>query len=213
MQSVAIQGNIGCGKSSLLRQLAKVHHANSPTTAIVQEPVSEWQGWLELYYERLARGSPDLPALQIQLQVLASLHRRFKALPRSTALAIFERSPMSSRQLFVARMVEKGELSEMDRKLYDEIFAHMGWTADLDVYIRCSPETCLRRIQQRARPGEATITLEYLRELHDKHETIYGRTAAVILDGEQGTSSLASQLQAALRAKGYPGPAADNVRV
>ena len=145
--------------------------------------------------------------------MLASLHRRFKALPRTTALAIFERSPMSSRQLFVARMVEKGELSEMDRKLYDEIFAYMGWTADLDVYIRCSPETCLRRIQQRARPGEDTITLEYLRELHDKHETIYGRTAAVILDGEQGTSSLASQLQAVLCDKGYRWTAADNVRV
>lgn len=198
MRTVAIQGNIGCGKSSLLQHLSKWE---LPGTALVPEPVEEWSGWLRLYYARLAEKSPDLPALQIQLQVLVSLHRRRKALPPATRLAIFERSPMSSRQLFVARMVEQGELSRMDRQLYDAIFAHMGWAAEVDVYIRCSPETCLKRIQRRARAGEEPITLAYLRELHQKHEKIYGQ-ASIVLDGDTDTPTLAIRLRDALRARG-----------
>ena len=207
MKVVAIQGNIGCGKSSLLRQLSRVQYAGRPGARTVPEPVEEWADWLRVYYHRLqshqeardAEGAaaPHLPALQLQLQVLASLHRCYKELPLSTQLAIFERSPMSSRQLFVARMVEQGEMSELDTKLYDQIFAQLGWMADVDVYIRCSPETCYKRIQQRGRQGEEPITLEYLRELHNKHEEIYGN-AAIVLDGELATDALAAQLQACL---------------
>ena len=70
------------------------------------------------------------------------------------------------------------------------------------MYIRCSPEICYQRIQKRARPGEEPITLEYLYELHEKHEKMYGQ-AALVLDGECSTSTLASQIQAVLRAKGF----------
>ena len=203
MKVVAIQGNIGCGKSSLLSQLRREQYADHPDVRTVPEPVEEWSEWLGVYYRRLQRhrqGSageetdiPHLPALQLQLQVLASLHRCYKELPLSTELAIFERSPVSSRQLFVARMVEQGEMNELDTKLYDQIFAQLGWMADIDVYIRCSPETCYKRIQQRGRDGEEPITLAYLRELHQKHEEIYGN-ARIVLDGELDTATLAATL-------------------
>ena len=205
MKVVAIQGNIGCGKSSLLSQLRREQYADHPGARTVPEPVEEWSEWLRVYYRRLQRhrqggaGVPHLPALQLQLQVLASLHRCYKELPPSTELAIFERSPMSSRQLFVARMVEQGEMNELDTKLYDQIFAQLGWIADTDVYIRCSPETCYKRIQQRGRDGEEPITLAYLRELHQKHEEIYGN-ASIVLDGELDTATLAAALAARLGA-------------
>ena len=38
------------------------------------------------------------------------------------------------------------------------------------VYLRCSPETCLKRLQYRARSEETQVPLSYLQGLHDLHE-------------------------------------------
>jgi len=38
------------------------------------------------------------------------------------------------------------------------------------VYLRAKPETCLERIKTRNRPEEQSITLDYLKQLHDCHE-------------------------------------------
>ena len=38
------------------------------------------------------------------------------------------------------------------------------------IYLRCSPELCLKRIKQRNREGEEGIPLAYLRKVHERHE-------------------------------------------
>lgn len=38
------------------------------------------------------------------------------------------------------------------------------------VYLRAKPEICLERIKTRNRPEEQSITLDYLKQLHDRHE-------------------------------------------
>ncbi len=38
------------------------------------------------------------------------------------------------------------------------------------VYLRARPETCLERIKTRNRPEEQSITLDYLNQLHERHE-------------------------------------------
>lgn len=38
------------------------------------------------------------------------------------------------------------------------------------IYLRCSPELCLKRIKQRNREGEEGIPLDYLRKVHERHE-------------------------------------------
>ena len=44
--------------------------------------------------------------------------------------------------------------------------------ADYLIYLRCPPEICEARINRRKRPEEAGIPLEYLRQLHNKHEKL-----------------------------------------
>ncbi len=41
---------------------------------------------------------------------------------------------------------------------------------DLIIYLRAKPETCLERIKTRNRPEEQSITLDYLKQLHERHE-------------------------------------------
>lgn len=38
------------------------------------------------------------------------------------------------------------------------------------VYLRATPEMCLQRIRTRNRPEEAPINLDYLIQLHERHE-------------------------------------------
>ena len=38
------------------------------------------------------------------------------------------------------------------------------------IYLRASPDTCHRRMLMRKRPEEQSVTIDYLRDLHEKHE-------------------------------------------
>jgi len=49
------------------------------------------------------------------------------------------------------------------------------------VYLRAKPETCLERIKSRNRPEEQSITLDYLKQLHECHEEwLLSRTRTLI---------------------------------
>jgi deoxyadenosine/deoxycytidine kinase len=39
------------------------------------------------------------------------------------------------------------------------------------IYLRCSPEKCHERTLKRKRPEEDEISLEYLKLIHEKHES------------------------------------------
>lgn len=53
------------------------------------------------------------------------------------------------------------------------------------IYLQVSPETCLVRLKKRGRPEESGHTLEYLQQLHDKHETWLDDTSALTINGEE----------------------------
>lgn len=38
------------------------------------------------------------------------------------------------------------------------------------IYLKCKPEICKTRIQKRNREGEADISVDYLKDVHKKHE-------------------------------------------
>lgn len=52
---------------------------------------------------------------------------------------------------------------------------------DLIFYLRTSPETCLERLKRRGRHEEvSTISLDYLKNLHDLHESWLCNTPAQV---------------------------------
>jgi thymidylate kinase len=54
---------------------------------------------------------------------------------------------------------------------------------DIIFYLRTNPETCLKRLNQRARNEETNrVTIEYLQQLHDFHEEW-------LIDGNQNIAS------------------------
>ena len=45
----------------------------------------------------------------------------------------------------------------------------------LIVYLKAGPKTCMKRIKERARPGEHEIDIKYLEKLHLRYEQMFKR--------------------------------------
>ena len=50
------------------------------------------------------------------------------------------------------------------------VSAYKGLIPDGFIYLAASPETCMRRMKLRGRGEEGGVSLEYLENLHSKHE-------------------------------------------
>jgi deoxyadenosine/deoxycytidine kinase len=61
---ISIDGNIGCGKSSILERLCK-----DMRYPVFLEPVKDWTSWLHLFYKDPARWG-----LSFNIKVLLSFH-------------------------------------------------------------------------------------------------------------------------------------------
>lgn len=67
-------------------------------------------------------------------------------------------------------------MSEMEIAIYESWFDPFvsclpGLVPDGFIYLRATPDTCLRRMQHRNRNEEGKVNIDYLRGLHEKHES------------------------------------------
>ena len=165
MATVCVQGNIGAGKSTVLAALGR-------DATVVPEQVAAWGPRLELFYAGMAAEGRNTRSWGFHLQILLTFARARRAAPPQD-LTVFERSPSCSRQIFVQLAHAHGDIDAHELALYEELYEDLGWEPEYHVYLRCTPEVALARTRARARKGEAAITLEYLRVLHELHERVY----------------------------------------
>lgn len=167
---VHVEGNIACGKTTLLRSFEQV----ADFTTLL-EPVDEWQhmsfreftpNLLKKFYEDPHRHAE--PFQQVVMNSYLPLHD-FEA---PTAIKIMERSLHSS-VIFRHVLLQRGILSEkQESELHAQYrqFCTRNTDAELIIYLRTNPENCFRRLQQRNREAENDVTLDYLSSLHASHE-------------------------------------------
>ena len=216
---VSIQGNIGSGKSAVLASLSERHDT-------FPEDLESWSPWLRLFYEDMERlkkqpgaaapgpgaagaaagaGGGRRRSLGLQLKVLSSFRRigaaARRAAARRGAPALVERSPVSSREVFVHLAAERGDLDPHELALYGELHDALAWKPHFDIYLRCSPRVALQRIRKRDRPGEGTIDLRYIESLHRRHEEIFGTAAAaaggrcIVIDADRPLAEVCAEVR------------------
>jgi deoxyadenosine/deoxycytidine kinase len=163
---VFISGNIGAGKSTVLAALADRCGAD-PQWTVVAEPADAWAktGLLAAMYEGTL--SPG----EFQIMALVS---RVTGLLRaaSTSFVLAERSPWEDAHVFAATT-----LDGIHRTNYD--FAHDQLMRTLDtspaqlvhIILEVTPVVAMSRICSRSRPGEQSVTPEYLASLNDAYAT------------------------------------------
>lgn len=169
--TLVIEGSIGAGKSTFLSLMNKYLDINP-----VFEPVDQWQNvgggqnLLQKFYEDTARWAYTFQTFAFVTRVVQQNNNLLNGHP----VQVLERSVYSDRYVFAKNCFEMGLMSALEWQLYQDWFT---WLVDNYthrptgfIYLRTSPEVCYERIKLRERSAESSISLDYLKRLHDKHE-------------------------------------------
>ena len=189
----SIEGNIGSGKSTLVKIL-KTHTPQIELKhfkfVYLPEPVDEWGkiknesgvGILEEFY-----ANPSKWAFSFQMMAyisrIAILKKTIKENPHS--IIISERSVYTDKNVFAKMLYDEKNICEIDYQIYNKWFDE--FVKDLPIsgliYVNTTPGKCFERVNKRNRQGEC-IPLEYLTRCGNYHdEWISSHTNVLTLDG------------------------------
>jgi deoxyadenosine/deoxycytidine kinase len=177
---IAIAGNIGAGKSSLLDFLT-----GSYDVLPFYEP-NDANPYLPDFYRDMRRW-----AFQSQLFFLASKFRIHQQADRASGVVIQDRTIFEDAEIFATAL---HQMRKIDRRDWDTYWAFYQTILeaiqppDLMIYLRCSMRTLRRRIRLRGRAMEQSIPLSYLKRLERLYEAWiadYDLGEVLVLDSDR----------------------------
>jgi deoxyadenosine/deoxycytidine kinase len=159
---VAVAGNIGVGKSTLVNLLSRRLGWEPFYEAVAENP------YLADFYGDMPRWS-----FHSQIFFLSNRLRSHRQLLDHPTSVVQDRSVYEDAEIFARNLYDQGDLGERDyatyRQLY-EVLTEFLPPPDLVVYLRASAGTLSRRIAHRGRDYERTISADYLEQLNRLYE-------------------------------------------
>ncbi len=159
---VAVAGNIGVGKSTLVSMLC-----DRLGWQPFYEPVAD-NPYLADFYQDMSAW-----AFHSQIFFLTRRLRAHRQLLDHPSSSIQDRSVYEDAEVFAQNLYRRGLMAERDYISYRELYrvlAEFLPPPDLVVYLRASVDTLQQRIALRGREFERTITAEYLGQLNELYE-------------------------------------------
>ncbi|NQV77581.1 MAG: deoxynucleoside kinase [Lutibacter sp.] len=174
---VAIAGNIGAGKTTLTKLLAK-HYKWDPHFESVEE-----NPYLDDFYSEMERWSFNL-----QVYFLNSRFRQILEIRETGKNLIQDRTIYEDARIFAPNLHAMGLMTNRDFKNYESLFELMERLVtppDLLIYLRASIPTLVGQIHKRGRDYENSISIDYLSRLNERYEawiTKYTKGKLLIID-------------------------------
>lgn len=159
---IAIAGNIGAGKSSLLDFLTSTYDV-----APFYEP-NDSNPYLEDFYKDMRRW-----AFQSQLFFLSNKFRIHQQADRTPGVVIQDRTIFEDAEIFATALHQMRKIDRRDWETYWAFYQSILEAIqppDLMIYLRCPMRTLRRRIRLRGRAMEQSISLSYLKRLEKLYE-------------------------------------------
>jgi deoxyadenosine/deoxycytidine kinase len=159
---IAIAGNIGAGKTTLTRLLAKHFKWEAHYEDVETNP------YLNSFYEDMQRWSFNL-----QIYFLNSRFRQVVEIRNSGKTVIQDRTIYEDAYIFAPNLHEMGLMPSRDFDNYQSLFELMAsfiQPPDLLIYLRSSVPNLVSQIQKRGRDYENSIRLDYLKSLNERYE-------------------------------------------
>lgn len=175
---IAIAGNIGSGKTTLTKMLAK-RYGWIPRF----EPVDN-NPYLEDFYNDMKRWSFNL-----QIYFLNKRFREVVEISKSDETIIQDRTIFEDARIFAPNLHGQGYMSDRDFENYTDLFDLMMSLVklpDLMIYIRSTIPNLISQIEKRGREYEQSIRIDYLTGLNNRYEEwIKGyKGNIIIIDGD-----------------------------
>jgi deoxyadenosine/deoxycytidine kinase len=174
---IAVAGNIGSGKTTLTKLLAKHYGWETHFEDVEQNP------YLNDFYEDMQRWSFNL-----QIYYLNSRFTQIQEIQSTKQAVIQDRTIYEDAYIFAPNLHSMGLMTTRDFENYFSLFNLMDSfvsAPDLLIYLRASVPTLVNQIQQRGREYEESIRLDYLKRLNERYEawiSTYDNGKLLIID-------------------------------
>ena len=159
---VAIAGNIGAGKTTLTKLLAKHYNWEPEFEDVLDNP------YLEDFYNKMARWSFNL-----QVYFLNSRFRQVLDIRKHGKDVIQDRTIYEDAYIFAPNLHAMGLMTNRDFENYKSLFELMESVTkapDLLIYLRSSIPNLVGQIHKRGRDYENTISIDYLSRFNERYE-------------------------------------------
>ncbi len=159
---VAIAGNIGSGKTTLTRLLAKHYKWQAHYEDVEDNP------YLDDFYNQMERWSFNL-----QIYFLNSRFRQILEIREKGKNVIQDRTIYEDAYIFAPNLHAMGLMTNRDFENYRSLFDLMESVTegpDLLIYLRSSIPNLVNQIHKRGREYENSISIEYLSRLNERYE-------------------------------------------
>mgnify|MGYP000339051823 FL=1 len=174
---VAIAGNIGAGKTTLTKLLAKHYNWNPHFESVEENP------YLDDFYSEMERWSFNL-----QVFFLNSRFRQILELRETGNKIIQDRTIYEDAHIFAPNLHAMGLMTNRDYQNYSSLFELMEnlvTPPDLLIYLRSSISNLVGQIHKRGRDYENSISIDYLSRLNERYEawiSTYTKGKLLIID-------------------------------
>lgn len=156
---IAIEGNIGTGKTTLCHRLAQSHGV-----ALVLEQFTD-NPFLPYFYEQ-----PERYAFPVELFFMTERHKQLQE--HFAQPDLFRNNTVADYFFVKTLLFAKNNLNEEEFRLFQRLFGVLNNSfpkPDLLLYLHRPVEVLLHQIRQRGREMERHITAEYLTEIQDAY--------------------------------------------
>ncbi len=156
---IAIEGNIGAGKTTLCRQLSEQFNCR-----LVLEQFSD-NPFLPLFYE-----NPERYAFMVELFFMTERHKQLQTAFSNPDL--FQQFTVSDYFFLKTLLFARKNLNEEEFRLFKRLFHILNANfpkPDILIYLHRSVDNLLKNIKHRGRAYEAQITPQYLQNIQDTY--------------------------------------------
>jgi len=179
-RSIAIAGNMGSGKSTLVDFLSRTYGVTP-----FYEPNDE-NPYLADFYKDMKSW-----AFQSQLYFLSNKFRLHQELDRQPGVVALDRTIFEDAEIFATALYQMRKISKRDWETYQGLYGAILdaiQPPDLMIYLRCSMRTLRKRISLRGREMEQDVPLAYLKRLDRLYEAwidSYRMSDVLVLETDQ----------------------------
>lgn len=164
---IAVAGNMGSGKSSLVRFLCQQFDLTP-----FFEP-NDRNPYLEDFYE-------DMPeyGFRSQMYFLIQRFRIHKEMETLSETVVQDRTIYEDAEIFAQHLFKRRFIDARDWRTYQELYETLTRELkppDLMIYLKCSTPSLMKRIAQRGRKSEEDIPRAYVARLNDLYEEWFAR--------------------------------------
>jgi deoxyadenosine/deoxycytidine kinase len=168
---IAVAGNMGAGKSSLVEWLRQQFDMLPFFEPNEQNP------YLADFYGDMKRWSlnSQLFFLIRRFRIHREMERRAELDPRPV---VQDRTIYEDAEVFAAHLHRAGNIGERDWGMYQDFYRTLSAEIrkpDLMIYLRCPLKALVKRIKQRGREFEKAIPRKYLASLESLYEEWFAR--------------------------------------